>query len=98
MENDVSEELHEDMEIDEIEDIIKHCDNNKAPGLDGLCYEFYKSTWQIIRITFLQILQCRLDRERIVDSNTVGETRLSSKVVGTPQVDELRPLTLLKLN
>ena len=41
------------------------------------------------------VLQCQLDRQRIVDSNTMGATRLSSKVLGVPQVDELRPLTLL---
>ena len=41
------------------------------------------------------VLQCQLDRQSIVDSNTVGATRLSSKVAGVPQVDELRPLTLL---
>ena len=95
LENAVSDELHEDIDIAEIDEIIKQCDFNKAPGLDGLCYEFYKSTWEIIRIPFLQVLQCQLDRERIVDSNTVGATRLSSKVAGIPQVDELRPLTLL---
>ena len=95
MDNAAREELHEEVDIDEIDDIIKNCDNNKAPGLDGLCYEFYKSTWEVIRITFVQILQCQLDRERIVDSNIVGATRLSSKVAGIPQVDELRPLTLL---
>ena len=95
MDNEVSEELHEDIDIEEIDDIIKNCENNKAPGLDGLGYEFYKSTWEIIRITFVQVLQCQIDRERIVASNTIGATRLSSKVDGIPQVDELRPLTLL---
>ena len=36
MDNDVSDKLHEDASGDEIDDIIKQCDNNKAPGLDGL--------------------------------------------------------------
>ena len=34
--------LEEDIDIDELDVIIKECANNKAPGLDGLCYEFYK--------------------------------------------------------
>ena len=95
MDNEASEKLHEDILSDEIDDIIKLCENNKAPGLDGLSYEFYKSTWEIIRRTFIMVLQCQLDRLRIVESNTMGATRLSSKVAGVPQVDELRPLTLL---
>ena len=43
-----SEKLHEDAAFEEIDDIIKQCDNNKAPGLDGLSYEFYKATWELI--------------------------------------------------
>ena len=31
----------------------------------------------------------------IIDSNTMGATRLISKVDGVPQVDQLRPITLL---
>ena len=80
MDNEASEKLHEDILSDEIDDIIKLCENNKAPGLDGLSYEFYKSTWEIIRRTFIMVLQCQLDRLRIVESNTMGATRLSSKV------------------
>ena len=95
LDNEQSEKLHEDVDVDEVDIIIKECENNKAPGLDGLSYEFYKSTWEMIRETFVMVLQCQLDRERIVESNTMGATRLSSKVVGVPQVDELRPLTLL---
>jgi len=95
MDDDESEKLHEDVDIDEIEFIIKACENNKAPGLDGLSYEFYKATWEIIKETFVMVLQCQLDRQSIVDSNTFGATRLSSKVAGVPQVDELRPLTML---
>ena len=33
---------------EEIEDVVKSCPNGKAPGLDGLSYELYKSTWDII--------------------------------------------------
>ena len=90
-----SDQLHEDVDMDELDDIIKNCENNKAPGLDGLSYEFYKATWDIIKDIFIMVLQCQLDRQRIIDSNIMGATRLSSKVMGVPQVDELRPLTLL---
>ena len=90
-----SEKLDEDLDIYELDEVIKECVANKAPGLDGICYEFYKVTWHIIRKTFLMVLQCQLDRERIVDSNRMGVTRLLSKVSGVPRVDELRPITLL---
>ena len=90
-----SANLEEDVDIEELDFIIKECSNNKSPGLDGLSYEFYKKTWPIIRKTFTMIIQCQLDRQRIVGSNCIGATRLLPKVVGVPKVDELRPITLL---
>ena len=87
--------LEEDLDIEELDLVIKECANNKAPGLDGLSYEFYKVTWPIIRKTFIMVLQSQMDRERLLDSDKIGATRLISKVVGVPSVEELRPITLL---
>ena len=89
------DKLHEDISFDEIEDVIKHCDNNKSPGLDGLTYEYYKAKWPFIKEEFVQVLRCQLDKEKLIDSNTIGATRLTPKVAGVPGVDELRPITLL---
>ena len=90
-----SSKLHEDISMHEMTSIVENCENNKSPGLDGLSYEFYKAVWQVIAADFVQVLQCQLDRQRLIDSDKVGATRLTSKVVGVPQVDELRPITLL---
>ena len=75
--------------------IFKKCARNKSPGLDGLPYEFYQATWDIIGQDFVKVLQCQLDRVRLVESDRHGATRLTSKVDGIPEVSELRPITLL---
>ena len=36
LDNDQSAKLHEDVDVEEVDTIIKECENNKAPGLDGL--------------------------------------------------------------
>ena len=90
-----SMKLHEDISLDDLSSVVENCENNKSPGLDGLPYELYKAVWPIIAKDFVNILQCQLDRKRLIDSDTVGATRLTSKVAGVPQVDELRPITLL---
>ena len=95
MDPESSEKLEDDVDILELDYIIKQCANNKSPGIDGISYEFYKKTWSIIRVTFAMVIQCQLDRQRLVDSNSVGATMLLSKVQGIPRVDELRPITLL---
>ena len=95
LDTETSDYMHRDIEADEIDLVVKGCSSNKAPGLDGLSYEFYKTTWNTIRETFCAVLQCQLDRGSIIETNKIGATRLISKVSGIPKVDELRPVTLL---
>ena len=75
--------------------ITKKCARNKSPGLDGLPYEFYQATWNIIGHDFAKVLQCQLERVKLMESDRHGATRLTSKVDGIPAVSELRPITLL---
>ena len=35
-------DLDEDLDIEDLDIVIKECVNNKAPGIDGISYEFYK--------------------------------------------------------
>ena len=85
-----------DLSYEEIKNIVKKdCDHNKSPGLDGLSYEFYQVTWDIIGNDFVEVLQAQLHRIRLCESNRHGATRLGSKVNGVPMVSELRPITLL---
>ena len=93
--DDVRDKMVEEMTIDELEEIVKKCNHNKSPGLDGLSYEFYQETFDIIKEDLLLVYQCQLARKRIIESNTEGVTRLGPKVDGIPSVDELRPITLL---
>ena len=75
--------------------LFKKCARNKSPGLDGLPYKFYQATWDIVGQAFVKVLQCQLDRVRLVISDRRGAARLTSKVDCIPAVDELRPITLL---
>ena len=90
-----SNNMHADIKMEELDEILKTCKNNKSPGLDGLPYEFYRAVWPVIGNKMRDIFQCQLNRNVIVQSNKVGVTRLASKVKGIPEVGELRPITLL---
>ena len=92
--NDVdSNAKHKDIAMEELEEVVENCENNKSPELDGLTYEFYKAVWPVIGEVCCEQLQCQLDRMKLIESNTA--TRLAPKVAGIPQSDELRPITLL---
>ena len=75
--------------------VLKQCDKNKSPGLDGLPYDLYQATWDIIGHDFAEVLQVQLQRFSLIESDRHGATRLASKVDGVPSVTELRPITLL---
>ena len=60
----------------------------KSPGLDGLTYEFYRSVWDIIGKSFVEVLQVQLERLNLIESDKMGATKLASKVDGVPGVDE----------
>ena len=63
------EGLVKEMALGELEEIVKECNHNKSPGLDGLSYEFYKITFPIIKDDLLAIYRCQLSRESIIKSN-----------------------------
>ena len=52
-------------------------------------------TGHIIGEKLVKLYQCILDKFRLTDTMEGGITRLLSKVLGVPAVDELRPITLL---
>ena len=92
------ESLVQPLTTEEVKDALKTCANSKSPGLDGLPYEFYKKTWQVIGLTFTKVLQVQLNRERLMESSRHGATRLINKVDQVPDVTQLRPITLLQVD
>ena len=77
--------MHEDVSVDELEEIIKDSDNDKSPGLDGLSYEFYKTVWEVIKGDFTRILQSQLNSYQLIESNRIGVIMLASKFDGVPR-------------
>ena len=61
------------LSYDEIKHIVmKECDNNKSPGLDGIPYEFYQATWNINGEDFVHVLQVQLERINLIESDRHG--------------------------
>ena len=91
------ESIVEPLSCDEVKDVLKNCKNGKSPGLDGLTYQFYKTTWSTILTVLTKVLQTQLNRDRLMESSRHGATRLIPKVQEVPDVTELRPITLLQV-
>ena len=63
--------------------------------MDGLPYELYKATFEVIGREFLEVVRAQLRNVALIESGKHGATSIPSKVEGIPYVTELRPLTLL---
>ena len=48
---DLSEQLDQDITLNELDEAVKGFKSNKSPGSDGLTAEFYKYFWEEIRET-----------------------------------------------
>ena len=83
------------LEMVEIEIVLKQCQRGKSPGLDGLSYELYRVAWEVIGNDFFSALRLVLATALLPESDQHGVTRLIVKVLGTPSVLDLRPVTLL---
>ena len=54
--------------LDELEYIVKSCKRNKSPGLDGLSYEFYQATFDIIGSDLLEVYLSQLAKKVLIPS------------------------------
>ena len=90
--------LEVELSLEELELILKSCPHGRAPGLDGLTYEFYRAAWSVIGHSFHKVLQVQLARNKIMESGRNGATKLLPKVESIPEVKELRPITLLQVD
>ena len=52
--------LVKELTYDEVKQLVKDCPTGRSPGLDGLPYEFYKSTWDVIGQDFTEVLKAQL--------------------------------------
>jgi hypothetical protein len=67
----------------------------RSPSLDGLPYEFYRTTLHLVGLPFLEALNEMLEAGELASSLWQGVIRLLPKVAGVPTAAQLRPITLL---
>ena len=92
------DKMEKEVSLEEVQQVVKDAQCNKAPGLDGLTYEFYKKTLDTIGPTLRRVFWCQMEKERLIQSDTVGATRLASKLqdaTQVPKISDMRPITLL---
>ena len=84
--------------VDELRDVIFSFKNGKAPGCDGLSFEFYKSTFEIIKHQLVDVINDIIFGMHIPRKMNTGIIKLKHKRGDRRDGDNYRPLTLLNVD
>ena len=99
MEQELKEEsknkLEEDITIAELSEALQKMNNNKSPGHDGICVEFYKLYWNNIKYDFYEVVQQGLENYQLSHSNYLAIIKLLYKKGCRTDIRNWRPISLL---
>ena len=87
--------LEEDITIVELSKALLKMSNNKSPGQDGICIEFYKLYWKDIKYDFYGIVRQGLDNHRLAHSSYLAIIKLLYKKGCRSDIRNWRPISLL---
>ena len=96
---DLSEQLDQDITLNELEEAVKGFKNNKSPGSDGLTAEFYKYFWEEIRETLHNVFIEAIEGGSLSPSQRTGViTLLPKQGKDCKHLKNWRPITLLNID
>jgi hypothetical protein len=81
--------------VGEINNALRATKKNKAPGTDGIPFEFYLKFWDVIGIHFLDMMNSVLDKEKLQPSQGRAAIRLVPKIPTPSKITDYRPISLL---
>jgi len=95
LEDEEAAALEQPFTLGELAEAVEEAAPNRAPGLDGLPYEFYRRAIPVIGEALVASLNDMLASGSLGLSLRRGVVRLLPKVPGVPKAAQLRPITLL---
>ena len=90
-----ADSLEGQLTLEELFTALEGCANDKAPGEDGISYEFYKRTKELTGPALVRVYNAQLNSGDLIKSHRSSVTRLIPKTKGIPSAGKLRPLALL---
>ena len=87
--------LEEPVTMEELFQAIKLGKPNKAPGRAGICPEFIKKTWEVIKYNLLEIMNDMYRDGIISDQQNHGIRDCLPKNPDPMRIEDYRPLTLM---
>ena len=89
------EKLERDITLEEITKALSKMINNKSPGQDGICIEFYKICWSLIKNDFHEVIINVLKHNQLPYSQYLAIIKLLYKKGNRLDIKNWRPIFLL---
>jgi len=84
--------------LDELWRAVAQGKPRKAPGTEGICLEFYRAAWDVIKDDLFQIMNCMVLNGLILDRQVQGQTVCTPEKPPTTTIGDYRALTLLNVD
>jgi len=81
--------------MDELHDTVRKGKRKKDPGSDGICHEFYKKMWDMIKNELLDIINIMYLEGRTSDAQKHGYIVCLPKIGFPAHPKNYRPLTFI---
>ena len=90
-----AKQLETPINYEEITTAIKGGARHKAPGIDGICLEFYTQNWDIITLELKDLLNHVFSHNKVTSQQKHAIVVKIPKANGDPTPDRYRPISLL---
>ena len=87
-----------ELDLNELEEGMKHLSAGKTPGLDGLPVEFYQKMWPVVKSDFLEMVGEVQKQNILSNSQRKGTIRLIFKKEDQSDLKLYRPISLLNVD
>jgi hypothetical protein len=87
--------LTQPISMEELWQAVSQGKLHKTPEIDGICLEFYRAEWDVIKTELLQILNCMFTNGPLLARQVQGQVVCIPKKPQPVEIGDYRPLTLL---
>jgi hypothetical protein len=87
--------LERPVTVDELDEALRRCNTNSAPGIDGLNNRFIKKFWQHFRMPLFEYTNECIRKGRLTDNFRTALIKLIPKKGDTTMIKNWRPISLL---
>ena len=90
-----NEMITKEIELSEVETVLKSVESKKSPGIDGIPYEFYQTFWDLIKHEFMRVIAIMKTTQMLSETQNLAVISLQPKKGDMEKLSNWRPISLM---